>query len=39
MTIDITGSRSDLDFTVEPSTDSSAAALAAGRGAAPVRRW
>lgn len=39
MTIDITGNRSDLDFTVEPSTDSSAAALAAGAGAAPVRRW
>lgn len=39
MTIDITGNRSDLDFTVEPSTDSSAAAMAAGPGPAPVRRW
>jgi serine protease len=39
MTIDITANRGDLDFTVEPSTDSSAAALAAGSGSTAVRRW
>jgi serine protease len=39
MTIDITGNRNDLDFTVEPSTDSSAATLAATSGPGVVRRW
>jgi serine protease len=39
MTIELSGNRNDLDFTVEPSTDSSAAALAAGPGATPPRRW
>jgi serine protease len=40
MTIDITANRTDLDFTVGPSTDSSAAAQATGTAAAPApRRW
>jgi serine protease len=39
MTIDITGNRTDLDFTVEPSADSSVSSLAAGAAAVPPRRW